>query len=60
MESRCYVVYGHAFDPLKIRGLTNKKLLMESLKEKGFKPKSSQLNPNSPSGRECKEHATPY
>jgi len=53
MDVRCYVVYGSAFKPLKIKGMTNKNKLMEKLKKKGFHPKYSRLNPMSKSGKKC-------
>jgi hypothetical protein len=59
-EDRCYVVYGTGFKPLKIKGIANKNALLVSLKEKGFKPKSSMLNSNSPAGKKCKVTATFY
>ena len=59
-EERCYVIYGNGFKALKIKGLTHKKDLIESLKLKGFSPKSSQLNCSSPSGKKCKPIPTLY
>lgn len=43
-EERSYVIYGNGFKPLKIKGMSNKNKLMESLRAKGFSPKSSLLN----------------
>ena len=60
LEDRCYVIYGKDFKPLKIKGYSNKKELIESLKLKGFKPRSSLLNCNSPNGRRCKVTPTLY
>jgi hypothetical protein len=57
---RCYVIYGTGFRALKIKGLANKKALMESLRADGFHPQSSRLNPRSPSGQRCTERPTPY
>lgn len=31
MEDRCYVIYGSGFDPIKIKGLSNRKKYMEKL-----------------------------
>jgi len=42
-EERCYVVYGKGFAALKIKGMSNRNKLMDSLRLKGFKPKSSGL-----------------
>ena len=60
LEARCYVVYGKGFNPLKIKGSANKTKLLESLKLKGFKPKSSLLNCNSENGKKCKTTPTYY
>jgi hypothetical protein len=60
LEERCYVVSGIGFLPLKIKGHSNKKALIESLKKKGFSPIYSQLNPNSKSGKACTTTPTPY
>ena len=60
LEERCYVVYGKGFNPLKIKGYSNKNKLLESLKVKGFKPKSSLLNSNSANGKKCKTTPTFY
>jgi hypothetical protein len=60
LESRCYVVYGKGFKPLKIKGSANKNSLLESLKVKGFNPKSSLLNCNSENGKKCKTTPTYY
>jgi hypothetical protein len=43
-EERCYVVYGKGFAALKIKGMSNKNKLMDSLRLKGLKPKSSGLS----------------
>jgi hypothetical protein len=40
LEERCYVVYEKGFKPLKIKGYSNRNKLIDSLKLKGFKPKS--------------------
>ena len=53
LEERCYVVYGNGFKPLKIKGISNRNILIDSLKGMGFSPKSSILNSNSPSGKKC-------
>jgi hypothetical protein len=47
MENRCYVIYGSYFKPMKIKGHSNKNNLINHLKLKGYKPKSSLLNCNS-------------
>jgi hypothetical protein len=60
LEERCYVVYGNDFKPLKIKGYSNKNKLIESLKLKRFKPKSSLLNCNSQNGKKCKITPTFY
>ena len=57
-EERCYVVYGKGFKALKIRGMTNKNKLMDSLRLKGFKPKSSGLSKKY--SRTCKKVSTLY
>lgn len=59
-NERCYVIYGSGFKALKIKGLLNKDNLIASLKLKGFSPKSTQLNCNTPSGKKCKTTATLY
>ena len=59
-ESRCYVVYGIGFQPLKIKGLSNKNTLVKSLEAKGFHPHSAQLNPDSRSGKLCTTIPTKY
>ena len=45
---------------LKIKGISNRNKLIESLKLKGFSPKSTVLNPNSESGKKCKTTPTLY
>jgi hypothetical protein len=60
LEERCYVIYGNGFKALKIKGISNKNKLIESLKLKGFSPKSSQLNCNSATGKKCKTTPTLY
>jgi len=60
LEDRCYVVYGKGFKPLKIKGYSNRNKLMESLRLKGFKPKSSLLNCESQNGKKCKITPTFY
>jgi hypothetical protein len=60
LEERCYVIYGNGFKALKIKGTANKNKLIETLKVKGFSPKSSTLNCNSPSGKKCKTTPTLY
>ena len=59
-EDRCYVVYGRGFRALKIRGLENKKALIEKLRRQGFHPRSSQLNPLSRSGKAATTRPTLY
>jgi len=59
-EERCYVIYGNGFKPLKIKGMSNKNKLIETLQLKGFSPKSSSLNCKSPSGKKCKTTPTLY
>jgi hypothetical protein len=59
-EERCYVVYGNGFKPLKIKGITNKNKLIESLKLKGLSPKYVGLNPKSSSGKKCTTTPTLY
>ena len=59
LEERCYVVYG-GFNALKIKGISNRNKLIESLKLKGFSPKYTVLNPNSESGKQCKTTPTLY
>jgi hypothetical protein len=54
------VVYGKNFKPLKIKGYSNRNKLMESLRLKGFKPKSSLLNCESQNGKKCKTTPTFY
>jgi hypothetical protein len=60
LEERCYVIYGNGFKALKIKGASNKNKLVDSLKLKGFSPKSSQLNPQSAAGKKCKSTPTSY
>jgi hypothetical protein len=60
LEERCYVIYGIGFKALKIKGMSNKNKLIDSLKEKGFKPRSSLLNFESASGKKCKTTPTLY
>ena len=60
LEERCYVVYGKGFKPYKIKGFSNRNKLLESLKLKGFTPKSSLLNCNSENGKKCKTTPTYY
>jgi len=60
VEERCYVIYGIGFKALKIKGLSNKNKLIDSLRIKGFYPKFSLLNCNSPSGKKCKSTPTLY
>jgi len=60
LEERCYVIYGTGFKALKIKGISNKNKLVESLKKKGYKPSFSVLNPNSASGKKCKLIPTTY
>lgn len=57
---RCYVVFGKDFKAMKIKGITEKKNLIKSLKKKGYKPKSSLLNCKSKSGKTCKRTPTAY
>ena len=59
-EDRCYVVFGIGFKPLKIRGKSNRDDLIESLRKKGFKPKFTLLNCDSPTGKKCKTTPTMY
>ena len=58
LEDRCYVIYGNGFKALQIKGMSNKNKLIESLKLKGFSPKSSLLNCNS--SKKCKTTPTLY
>ena len=58
LEERCYVIYGIGFKALKIKGISNKNKLIDSLRIKGFYPKFSLLNCNSPSGKKCKSTPT--
>jgi len=60
LEERCYVIYGIGFKALKIKGISNKNKLIDSLRIKGFYPKFSLLNCNSPSGKKCKSTPTLY
>jgi hypothetical protein len=60
LEERCYVVYGNGFKPFKIKGYSNRKKLLDSLKKKGLHPKSSLLNCNSQNGKKCKTTPTLY
>jgi len=60
MEDRFYVIYGTGFKALKIKGLTNKNKVVNSLKLKGFSPKTSLLNPNSSVAKKCKTTPTLY
>ena len=60
LEERCYVVYGVGFKPLKIKGISNRNKLIDSLKLKGFSPKSTLLNVDSESGKKCKTIPTLY
>ena len=60
LEERCYVVYGTQFKPLKIKGFENRNKLIESLKVRGFTPKSSLLNCDSQNGKKCKTTPTFY
>ena len=60
LEERCYVVYGNGFEPLKIKGISNKNKLIESLKLKGLSPKYSLLNSKSTSGKKCTTTPTLY
>jgi hypothetical protein len=60
LEERCYVIYGIGFKALKIKGMSNKNKLIDSLKVKGFKPRSSLLNCESASGKKCKTTPTLY
>ena len=57
-EERCYVVYGKGFTALKIRGMSNRNKLMDSLRSNGFKPKSSSLSKKY--SRTCKTVSTLY
>lgn len=57
---KCYVVFGKDFKPLKIKGIVEKKKLLQSLKKKGYKPKASLLNCKSKSGRTCKRTPNRY
>jgi hypothetical protein len=59
-EERCYVIYGNGFKALKIKGISNKNKLIDSLRIKGFYPKFSLLNCKSPSGKKCKSTPTLY
>ena len=59
-EERCYVIHGIGFKALKIKGISNKNKLIDSLRIKGFYPKFSLLNCNSPSGKKCKSTPTLY
>ena len=45
---------------VKIKGYSNRNKLIDSLKLKGFKPKSSLLNCNSANGKKCKITPTFY
>ena len=60
LEERCYVIYGNGFKALKIKGNSNKNKLIQTLKLKGFSPKSSLLNCDSPNGKKCKTTPTLY
>jgi hypothetical protein len=60
LESRCYVVYGSKFTPLKIKGYSNKSKLVNLLRMKGYKPNTSLLNCDSENGKKCKVTPTLY
>ena len=59
-EDRPYVVSGIGFRPLKIRGLENKKALIEKLRKDGFHPRAWRLNPESQSGKAATIRPTLY
>jgi hypothetical protein len=44
MDSRCYVVYGSGFNPMKIKGNTEKVKLIAYIKKMGFTPKYVVVN----------------
>ena len=60
LESRCYVVYGSKFKPLKIKGFSNRNKLVNLLRIKGLKPKTYLLNCDSQNGKSCKTMPTLY
>lgn len=60
LNEKCYVVYATNMKPLKVRGITNKKRLLKTLRRKGFAPKSVVLNSKSRNTRNCKSNPTNY
>jgi len=54
INDRCYVVYGSRFNPMKIKGLSEKKALMAKLKKMGFTPKYSLIT------HKCTRKVTAY
>ena len=60
LDSRCYVVYGSKFKPLKVKGFSNKNKLVNLLRMKGLKPNISLLNCDSQNGKNCKTTPTLY
>ena len=59
LEERCYAVYGKGIKALKIKGLSNRNKLMDSLRLKGIKPKSSKISTKKYS-KTCKRVPTLY
>jgi hypothetical protein len=52
----CYVVYGNgSFNPIKIRGQSEKNALLERIKKQGFNPRYSLL-----SAKTCSRKGTIY
>ena len=55
-DDKCYVVYGTGtFNPIKIKGLSEKNALLERIKKQGFNPKYSTV-----SAKTCSRKGTIY
>jgi hypothetical protein len=54
-EDTCYVIHGSGFNPIKIRGQSEKNALLERIKKQGFNPKYSTV-----SAKTCSRKGTIY
>lgn len=56
LNNRCYVIYGKGFNPMKLKGHTEKEAFIKRLKAKGFHPSASLLSDRT----RCTRKATLY
>jgi hypothetical protein len=53
-RKQCYIVYGHGFNPMKIKGINARNKLITRIKNSGFTPKYVATS------RSCTRKATLY